>query len=337
MSYKILVVGPAWVGDMVMAQSLFKLLKQRQPQVIIDVLAPAWSLPLLERMPEVSRGIVIPMGHGQLDLRARYRLAKSLRQFQYDQAIVLPNSFKSALIPFWAKIPKRTGWHRELRGLILNDARTLDKARYPLMIERFMALGIAPNDKLPIQHPLPELYSSAETQDAVLANYQLSRSDRPVLALCPGAEFGPAKRWPEEYYAEVAKTKLAEGWDVWLLGSPKDSVVADMIMQATDQGCVNFTGRTKLVEAVDLLSLATAVVSNDSGLMHIAAAVKKPLAAVYGPTSTTFTPPLHDKAKLLQLSLDCQPCFQRECPLKHQRCMRDIQPAQVLNAISELV
>jgi heptosyltransferase-2 len=319
MSHKILIVGPAWVGDMVMAQSLFKLLKQRQPQVIIDVLAPAWSLPLLERMPEVSRGIVMPLGHGQLDLRERYRIGKSLRQYQYDQAIVLTNSFKSALIPFWAKIPKRTGWRREMRGLILNDARTLDKKRYPLMIERFMALGLPPNDKLPEQHLLPELYSSAEMQDTALANYQISRSDRPVLALCPGAEFGPAKRWPEAYYAEIAQAKLAEGWDVWLLGSPKDSVVAEVIMQATDQRCVNFTGRTKLVEAVDLLSLATAVVSNDSGLMHIAAAVKKPLAAVYGPTSTTFTPPLHDKVKLLQLNLDCQPCFQRECPLKHQR------------------
>jgi heptosyltransferase-2 len=337
MSHKILVVGPAWVGDMVMAQSLFKLLKQHQPQVIIDVLAPAWSLPLLERMPEVSTGIVMPLGHGQLHWRERYRLGKALRQNGYHQAIVLPNSFKSALIPFFAKIPKRTGWRRELRGMLLNDARTLDKARYPLMIERFMALGIAPNETLPAQHPLPELYSSAETQNVALANYGLARSDRPVLALCPGAEFGPAKRWPEEYYAEIANAKLAEGWDVWLLGSPKDAIVAETIMQATEQRCVNLTGRTKLVEAVDLLSLASAVVSNDSGLMHIAAAVKKPLAAVYGPTSTTFTPPLHDKAKLLQLQLDCQPCFQRECPLQHQRCMRDLKPVQVLNALSELI
>lgn len=337
MSNKILIIGPAWVGDMVMAQSLFKLLKQRQPQVVIDVLAPAWSLPLLERMPEVSSGIVMPLGHGQLNLRERYRIGKSLRQRGYQQAIVLPNSFKSALIPFFAKIPKRTGWRRELRGVLLNDVRTLDKKRYSLMIERFMALGVTPNDVLPAQHPLPELYSSAEMQDMALANYGLSRSDRPVLALCPGAEFGPAKRWPEAYYAEIAKAKLAEGWDVWLLGSPKDAAVAEAIMQATEQRCINLTGRTKLVEAVDLLSLASAVVSNDSGLMHIAAAVKKPLVAVYGPTSTTFTPPLHDKAKILQLQLDCQPCFQRECPLKHQRCMRDLKPSHVLDALSELI
>jgi heptosyltransferase-2 len=321
---------------MVMAQSLFKLLKQRQPQVTIDVLAPAWSLPLLERMPEVSRGIVMPLGHGQLQFMTRFRLGKSLRVAGYDQAIVLPNSFKSVLVPYWARIPRRTGFRRELRSLLLNDARTLDKARYPLMIERFMALGLAPHETLPDRYPLPELYSSAKMQDEVLATYDLPRSDRPVLALCPGAEFGPAKRWPESYYAEIANAKLAEGWDVWILGSAKDSAVADVIMQATDQRCVNLTGRTKLVDAVDLLSLATAVVSNDSGLMHIAAAVKKPLVAIYGPTSTTFTPPLHDKAKLLQLKLDCQPCFQRECPLKHQRCMRDLQPAQVLTALSEL-
>jgi heptosyltransferase-2 len=337
MTTKILIVGPAWVGDMVMAQSLFKLIKNRQPQVIIDVLAPAWSLPLLERMPEISNGIVMPLGHGQLNLRERYRIGKSLRKNKYDEAIVLANSFKSALIPFWANIPKRTGWRGEMRWIVLNDLRHLNKKRYGLMIERYMALGLPANAMLDTDYPLPELYSSAETQNTVLEKYQIERSERPVLALCPGAEFGPAKRWPEEYYAETANAKLAEGWDVWILGSPKDEPVADTIMKLTQQKCVNLTGRTKLVEAVDLLSLATAVVSNDSGLMHIAAAVKKPLVAIYGPTSTTFTPPLHSKAKILQLQLECQPCFQRECPLKHQRCMRDLHPTQVLNVMSEFV
>jgi heptosyltransferase-2 len=335
MSQKVLIVGPAWVGDMVMAQSLFKLLKLAHPQMMIDVLAPAWSLPLLQRMPEVSSGIVMPLTHGQLNLRARYQLGKSLRQKRYDQAIVLPNSFKSALIPFFARIPKRTGWRGEMRWGVLNDLRHLDKERYPLMIERFMALGISKQDALSKEYPLPSLYSSAETQDAVLAKYGLSRSERPVLALCPGAEFGPAKRWPEEYYAELAKAKLAEGWDVWLLGSPKDAVITDKIMQLTQNQCVDLAGKTQLVEAIDLLSLASVVVSNDSGLMHIAAAVNKPLVAIYGPTSTTFTPPLHKQAKVLQLDLECQPCFARECPLKHQRCMRDLQPSQVLTVMSE--
>jgi heptosyltransferase-2 len=335
MSDKILIVGPAWVGDMVMAQSLFKLIKQHQPQTRIDVLAPAWSLPLLTRMPEVTEGIVMPLGHGQLDLVTRYRIGKQLRSAAYTQAIVLPNSFKSALIPFFANIPKRTGWRGEMRWLVLNDLRHLDEKRYPLMIERFMALGLLPGGTLDKKFPLPELYFSTETQTAALTRHQLQQSAKPILALCPGAEFGPAKRWPEEYFANVAREKLAAGWEVWLLGSAKDNVVAETIMQLTDQKCINLAGRTNLVETVDLLALATIVVSNDSGLMHIAAAVNKPLVAIYGPTSPGFTPPLHTYAKVLQLSLSCQPCFQRECPLLHQRCMRDLQPEQVLHAMSE--
>jgi heptosyltransferase II len=336
MANKILIVGPAWVGDMVMAQSLFKLIKKLNSHAEIDVLAPAWSLPLLERMPEISAGIIMTLGHGQLNLRERYRLGKSLRAKKYDQAIVLPNSFKSALVPFFARIPKRTGWQRELRSIIMNDARRLDPKKYPLMIERFMALGLSAKEELSGEHLLPALSFSTATQAAALKRLAL-QIDGPVLALCPGAEFGPAKRWPEEYYAEIANAKLAAGWTVWLLGSPKDTVTCEKIMALTQQRCVNLTGKTNLVEAVDLLSLASTVVSNDSGLMHIAAAVNKPLVAIYGPTSTTYTPPLHAHAKVLQLSLDCQPCFQRECPLQHQRCMRDLKPQQVLHAMSELV
>lgn len=322
---KILIVGPAWVGDMVMAQCLFKLLKQRQPTAQIDVLAPAWSLPLLARMPEVSSAIVMPIGHGPFALKARYQLGKSLREKNYTQAIVLPNSFKSALIPFFAKIPLRTGWRGEMRYGVLNDIRQLDKQRYPLMIERFMALGLSANETLPSEYPIPELQSHPK-----------SSPTRPILALCPGAEFGPAKRWPEEYYAEIANAKIKAGWEIWLFGSAKDAVVAERIMELTQAGCINYTGKTKLEEAVDLLSLATVVVSNDSGLMHIAAALKKPLIVLYGPTSASFTPPLHAQAKILSLALQCQPCFQRECPLKHNQCMRDLHPHTVLSAMEQI-
>lgn len=339
MTNKILIVGPSWVGDMVMGQSLFKLIKQQQqqpqPQVTIDVLAPAWSLPLLQRMPEISHGIAMPLGHGQLGLKARYQLGKQLRAQHYDQAIILPNSFKSALVPFWANIKKRTGWRGEMRYMVLNDVRTLDETRYPLMIEQYMALGLPKNAPLPEHYPLPELFSSAATQDAVLQKFGMTRSAKPVLALCPGAEFGPAKRWPEAYYAETANAKLAEGWDVWILGSAKDMPVAEQIMQLTQGRCVNFAGRTHLVDAIDLLSLSTRVISNDSGLMHIAAAVNKPMVAVYGPTSPSFTPPLQASAKVLQLKLPCQPCFKRECPLKHHQCMKALTPETVLKTMSE--
>lgn len=210
MSKKILIVGPAWVGDMVMAQSLFKLLKQRDPQVVIDVLAPVWSLPLLARMPEVSSPIVMPIGHGQLKWGERYRLGKQLRANRYDQAIVLPNSFKSALIPWWANIPRRTGWRGEMRYGLLNDMRSLDKSQYPLMIERFMALGLNPHEKLPTDYPLPELNISTESQQAALTRHHLSYPKRRILALCPGAEFGPAKQWPAEYYADIANEKYCK-------------------------------------------------------------------------------------------------------------------------------
>lgn len=335
MNKKFLIVGPAWVGDMVMAQCLFKLLKANDPHAVIDVLAPAWSSALLARMPEVAESLVMPLQHGQLNLADRYRLGKSLRAKHYTDAIILPNSFKSALIPWWAKIPRRVGFQREMRFLLLNDGRFLDKKRYPLMIERFMALGLPAGSPLPKPHPLPELQISAETQAAALRRHQLAMPKNPVLALCPGAEFGPAKRWPPEYYAEIARTQLNQGWDVFIFGSPKDQDAADCIMQQTQNRAINLTGKTSLAEAVDLLALATLVISNDSGLMHIAAALKKPLLALYGPTSAAFTPPLYKEAKVLSLSLECQPCFQRTCPLKHGRCMRDLTPERVQTAIAE--
>jgi heptosyltransferase-2 len=335
MPYRILIVGPAWVGDMVMAQCLFKLLKQRDPQVIIDVLAPAWTFSLLSRMPEVTEAIELPFAHGELKLTKRYQLGLRLRQRHYDQAIVLPNSFKAALIPWFARIPKRTGWLGEFRYGVLNDSRRLDKKRYPLMIDQFMALGLLPKQDLPSKPPYPEFTISTSSQQAVLAKHQPLWRGRPVLALCAGAEYGPAKRWPVEYYAEVANQKIAEGWDIWLMGSEKDRPITRAIMALTENRCENMAGRPQLAETIDLLSLVTGVISNDSGLMHVAAALGKPVIALYGSTSPAFTPPLSKEARILQLDLACQPCFARTCPLGHHRCMRDLSVTHVLSALNE--
>jgi len=334
---KILIIGPAWVGDMVMAQCLFKLLREHRPGVILDVMGPAWSMPLIARMPEVTSAITMPIGHGELKLRERYQFAKQLHAQHYSQAIVLPNSFKSALIPWWAKIPIRTGWLGEMRWFALNDIRHLDKSRYPLMIERFMALGLKPNEPLPKIYPIPALQVTPASQAATLAKHGIQVGTQPILVLCPGAEFGPSKRWPEEHYAAIANQKIQEGFSVWLLGSSKDATVTEKIMALTQRQCLDLAGQTTLEGAVDLLSLATLVVSNDSGLMHIAAALHKPLVAIYGSTSPTFTPPLQKQAKVVSLSLSCQPCFQRICPLKHHRCMRDLMPEKVLHEISVLL
>lgn len=333
---RILIVGPAWVGDMVMAQPLMMLLKQRYPAVLIDVLAPDWSRPLLERMPEVHQAISMPIAHGELALAKRKAIALTLKANRYDQAIVLPNSFKSALIPWWAKIVKRTGWLREMRGLLLTDGRSLDKQQYPLMIERFMALGLEPGAAIPTPYFHPHFKVAADNVLTARTKFSLTNTDSKILALCPGAEFGPAKRWPDEYYAEVANQWLDKGWQVWLFGSKNDIPVCEQIHQATAGRCISLAGKTSLAEAIDLLSQANAVVTNDSGLMHIAAALGKPIVAVYGSTDPSFTPPLAEQVKIVRLGLDCSPCFKRECPLQHLNCLKQLQPAQVMSALEQL-
>ncbi|WP_227519774.1 lipopolysaccharide heptosyltransferase II [Mangrovitalea sediminis] len=337
---RILIIGPSWVGDMVMAQSLFMLLKQRTPSPRIDVLAPAWSRPILARMPEVSEILDMPVGHGKVSLGVRRNLAKGLRSHHYDQAIVLPNSLKSALIPWWANIPQRTGWRGEMRYGLLNDLRKLDKSALPLMVQRFDALAVPKGAPLPTNLPHPALVTDAANQQTALGKFELS-TEKAIVALCPGAEFGASKRWPEDHYATVARQQIQAGRQVWIFGSQNDAAVGKTILQSMPeelrQHCHNLAGRTNLAEAVDLLALANVVISNDSGLMHVAAALKRPLIVVYGSTSPDFTPPLADDVRILRLGLECSPCFERECPLGHLKCLRELSPEVVLNALNDLI
>lgn len=335
----ILIIGPSWVGDMVMAQTLFVCLKRQHPDCQIDVLAPEWSRPLLERMPEVRAALSFPLGHGAFELATRRRIGQELRG-RYDQAILLPNSLKSALVPYFAGIPQRTGWRGEMRFGLLNDIRTLDKARYPLMIERFMALAYPPGAELPKPYPEPRLVIDPASRDAALERFGLTL-DRPVLALCPGAEFGEAKRWPAEHYAAVADARLRQGWQVWLFGSQKDAPggeeIREWVTPGFEEDVYNLAGRTSLAEAIDLLSCASAVISNDSGLMHVAAALDRPLVAVYGSTSPGFTPPLASQVEAVRLGLECSPCFDRTCRFGHYDCLRLLQPSLVQEALGRLV
>ena len=328
-SPRILIIAPAWVGDMVMAQSLFITLKQQQPDCQIDVIAPLWTLQLLQRMPEVSLAIEMPLARGKLGLIERINLGKSLRSNHYTQAILLPNTWKAALTPFFANIPVRTGYVGEMRWGLLNDVRRMDKNVLTQTVQRFVALAKNPQPKVAPQCPEPRLYVSLENQQQVLAKFQLP-TDRKILALCPGAEYGEAKRWPIDHFAQVAKEKLSAGWQVWLFGSPKDAAVTAQINALTNNHCVDLSGKTSIVEAVNLLSLADTVISNDSGLMHVAAALDKNLIAVYGSSDPKFTPPLNAKAKIISLDLECSPCFKRECPLGHTRCLTEITPQQVI-------
>ncbi len=328
---KILVVGPAWVGDMVMAQALFRHLAARHPGAAIDVLAPAWTFPLLARMPEVRRPIEMPLGHGQLGLGVRRALGRALRPEGYDWAICLPLTWKSALVPFHARIPRRTGYWGEFRLGLINDRRRLRTAP-ATMVGRYLALGQPPGESLPEPIPRPRLAVDPADQARALERLGLAPDDGLLLALCPGAEYGPAKRWPVAHFAAVARHWLARGGRVWIFGGDKDAPLGEAILEAAP-GAVNLAGRTRLPEAIDLLALADVVVSNDSGLMHVAAALDRPLVALYGSSTPDYTPPLSNRARILSLNLPCSPCFQRQCPQGHTRCLTELAPGRVIAAL----
>ena len=334
-SKKILIMGPSWIGDMVMAHSLFQYLKKQNPSVQIDVAAPAWTLPLLSRMPEISEKIALPFKHGQLGLIERIRFGRSLKNKQYTQSISLINSLKSAILPLAAGIPKRTGFLGEMRYGLLNDIRPLDKAALPKTVERFVALGLNKDQVLPAI-PQPTLIADSTNAKLALNKLGISLPNDKVLGLCPGAEYGEAKRWPGTHYAEVANAALDQGWQVLLFGSDKDIPITDEIHKLTQSKCINLGGKTNLGDAIDIMSLCTTIISNDSGLMHIAAALNKKLIAIFGSSNPHHTPPMHPDAVIAYLALACSPCFKRECPLKaeaHMACLNNITSSDVINKI----
>jgi heptosyltransferase-2 len=336
MTEKILVLGPAWVGDMVLAQSLFKTLKINKPNCTIDVAAPSWTLPLLERMPEVKEAIALPFKHGELAFFERIKFGRSLKNKGYTQAIILTNSLKSALLPWAAGIPKRTSFLGEMRYGLINDIRPLDKNKLVKTVERFVALGLERNESLPKILPNPQLNTSHETARILASSLGIQASEKRILGLCPGAEYGEAKRWSAEYYAEVAREALIKGWQVWLFGSDKDIAVTISINQLTQNKCLDLGGKTKLGEAIDLMSLCDTIISNDSGLMHIAAALDKKMVAIYGSSDPQHTPPMSQQAVVEYLGLDCSPCFKRECPLTgdaYLRCLKEIKPEQIVQKL----
>jgi lipopolysaccharide heptosyltransferase II len=328
---KTLVVGPSWLGDTVMSQSLFKALAAQD--CVIDVMAPTWCHPVLARMPQVRQAISMDFAHGELGWAKRRQHGQQLKSQQYDQAFVLPNSWKSALIPWFAGIKRRVGWRGEQRWWLLNDIRRLDKQKMPMMVERYVALafeqGWTSGD-----YPRPALHIDKQTIPPLLDQLGLAYPTASVVILCPGASFGQTCRWPVNYFAVVAKQLLEQGKQVWLYGSLKERVLANQIQILTKQRCVDLTG-LPLGEAIDLMTLATSVITNDSGFMHVAAALDIPTVAMYGCTSPEYTPPLSEHAYTFYRQLDCQPCMRKTCPLGHLACLYEITPAQVLQAANE--
>ena len=313
---------------MIMSQVIYSALREEYPDIDIDVLAPSATLSLVTRMPEVNRGILIDQAHGQVGLGYRFRLGAELEKNNYDWAIITPNSFKSALVPFAADVPLRTGFLGEYRYFLLNDIKLLDKPRLPLMTDRFLALvGKTSAEMIP-----PRLGVDKQSQASFLARHQLA-TDKPVIGFCPGAEFGDAKKWPEAHYGALAKQLIDQGYRIWIFGSPADQATGETIVSIAGHDCINLAGETSILEAIDLLAICQTVVSNDSGLMHIAAAVGTRVVAIYGSTSPGFTPPISEEAHIVRRSLDCSPCFKRTCPLGHKDCLNKLMPEQVLEQL----
>jgi heptosyltransferase-2 len=322
---------------MVMAQSLYKLLLARDARAEIHVVAPAWSLPILERMNEVHRGIELPVAHGEAGLAKRRAVGRSLRSEAYTQAIVLPRSWKSALVPFVARVPIRTGFRGEWRYGLINDARPYDAKLLDQTVKRFIALGLESGERGLPPAPLPRLRVDADARARTLKRLDLTQSCD-VVALLPGAEYGPAKQWPAEYFADLAARLARVGVGVWILGSAKEQALGESIRESAAQpGIRNLCGETTLAEVVDLLGTARIAVSNDSGLMHVAAAAGAYVVALFGSSSPLKTPPLTERKHVFHLGLECSPCFERECPLGHLRCLREISTDDVCSLVVTLL
>jgi heptosyltransferase II len=332
---RILVVAPSWIGDTVLAQPLFKILHAKHSALELDVLAPGWTGPVVRRMPEVRRTIASPFEHGVFQFAERRDLGRELRSERYDQAIVLPNTLKSAFVPLFARIPRRTGYRGEMRWGALNDVRTFDPTGLPQMAQRYAALGLEPGEKLPNPLPSPHLRIDDAARAATVSALGLNAVER-AIALCPGAEYGPAKRWPPSYFAELARALRKEDHAVWLIGGAKDADIGHDIVRLSGGACINLCGKTTLDQAVELLASVRLVITNDSGLMHVAAAIGTPLIAIYGSSTPVFTPPLSSLAHIEKLEIACSPCFERTCPLGHFNCMMLLKPERVLESARRL-
>lgn len=316
---------------MVMAQSLFMGLRARCPDAMIDVLAPAGTAGLVERMPEVDDTVLMDIDHGEFAWAKRRAIANVLRERGYDQAIVLQRSAKAALVPWLAGIAVRTGYRGELRFGLINDVRTLDKPRYPLKAEHYAVLGLAAEDDDLGRIAPPRLAIDATNQQRLIGALDLAL-DRPIVGFAPGAAYGGAKAWPARHYAKLAARLDEAGWACWIFGSAADRQVAEAMAAAAPKHGVNLAERTRLLDIVDLAALTTQFVGNDTGVMHLASAVAPSVIGLYGSTDPDYAPPLAATSQRLWRAMDCSPCRERECPLGHHACLEDMPVADVYTA-----
>jgi len=336
--HRILIIAPNWIGDAVMSQPLLAAIKASYPNAAIDVLATPWVAPVYRACSEVTELIEADLRHGQLQWGLRHALAAQIKQRDYASCYVLPNSLKSALIPWLATIPVRIGYQGELRRFLLTQAKANSpKTQRIPMVEHYANLCM-PSRNSGVATPQPHLSPTASALELARARLQVAGIQTDALVvLCPGAEYGPSKRWPAAHFAALAQLilKAKPTASVILLGSPSDRAIGDSVVSVSDsQGRIfNWCGSTSLDEAIAIISLCSKVVSNDSGLMHIAAALHVPQVALFGSSDPNHTPPNSVKATVISLHLPCSPCHQRECPLGHLNCLNQISADQVFAAI----
>jgi heptosyltransferase-2 len=335
-----LVISPNWIGDAVMAQPLLRLLKQAHPERAIDVLAPPQVVPVWRRIQEADDILVTPFRHRALQLGERWRYARLLKERGYSDAYVLPNTLKYALIPWLARIPRRVGYKGEMRYGMVNVMHHDEKPPRS-MVPFYAALAREPELPLPGKLARPFLVVGGEETEQVGKRLDVDLA-RPIVAFAPGAEFGIAKRWPPAHYGALAARVVdaVPGVQVVLLGSPNDRETCAQVQQhagAAGSAVLNLAGKTSLDDAIALLAQASAVVSNDSGLLHIASALNRPVVALYGSTDPDYAPPLSEVARTVSLRLECSPCRKRECPLGHHDCMNKMSVERVWSELAPIL
>jgi heptosyltransferase-2 len=334
---RILVIAPNWIGDAVMAEPLLRSLKALYPSRPIDIQSPALLSPVWRAMPQVDTVLETSFRHGSLQLKARWRLARQLCKRGYGDVYILPNTLKSALVPWLAGIPRRVGYVGEKRYGLLNVIHHDDCLAPRGMVAFYAALALPPAKLAPSDLPRPRLTVSVDESERTMRDLGLMPQS-PLVVFAPGAEFGSAKRWPAAYFGQLAELvrQASPQAQIVLLGSAKDQPVAAEVVQWAPQ-VISLAGSTSLAQAMALIARADAVVSNDSGLLHVASAFNRPVVAMYGSTNPDYAPPFSDVAKSIYLNLSCSPCRQRECPLGHHKCMRDMLPEQVWQALRPML
>ena len=319
---KILIIAPQWMGDAVMTHSLIQLVAKKNT---VDVLCVSWLEPIYQRMQNVDNVITLPLQHGKLQLKLYWQIAKKIKN-QYDQCIVIPRKLKSAIIPWLAGIPKRTGYFGESRYWFINDRITADP-RHTLWVQKVCALF----DKKSADdnnYPNPQLTTNSSNQKKW--QKELKQGGKQLVALMPGASYGVSKQWSMEHFKEVVELGKND-YSFVVLGGESERKMGDAILQGVDATGHNLSGKTSLYDAVDILSISDFCITNDSGLMHVAAATQCFVKALYGSSSPDYTPPLTNKKQIYSDTLDCKPCFKRTCSYGHYDCWKKITAERVLN------